>query len=59
MLWRTVYGVSLLKEIFVKRRDFHPGSGFLSHCYMTGDVESVVKINSFHSLPNGNLILQN
>ena len=37
-------------ELFVKRREFLPGSGFLPHCDMTKAVESDVKtpIPSFH-----------
>ena len=34
-------------ELFVKRREFLPGSGFLSCCDMTLAVESDVKPNSF------------
>ena len=40
-------------ELFVKSREFLPGSGFLSRRDMTSAVESDVKPNSF--LPSLNL----
>ena len=36
-----------LMELFMKSREFLPGSGFLSRRDMTYDVESNVKPNSF------------